>query len=202
MQLDSRKTRKGEGEETKERKSCERLSDKKKSQRSSTSVDSAAENMLSNVLGFECFWLCCLLMFVCRVVSVFLSLTINPRFCQYRLPLMSRSSYQHAAYFTGGWNSCFPASPSSHFCKRTTCAHGNFFSLFENFWLLQSCLWNPEIPIWPVSVWKFVRVCFATSLSEYLVMPVGVSASPRHSPGHQWCPLRLATQRGWGTSLQ
>lgn len=55
VQLDSRKTRKGEGEETKERKSCERLSDKKKSQRSSTSVDSAAENMLSNVLGFECF---------------------------------------------------------------------------------------------------------------------------------------------------
>lgn len=30
VQLDSRKTRKGEGEETKERKSCERLSDKKK----------------------------------------------------------------------------------------------------------------------------------------------------------------------------
>lgn len=56
VQLGSRKTRKGEGEETKERKSCERLSDKKKkSQRSSTSVDSAAENMLSNVSGFECF---------------------------------------------------------------------------------------------------------------------------------------------------
>lgn len=75
-----------------------------------------------------------------------------------------------------------------------------FFSLFENFWLLQSCLWNPEIPIWPVSVWKFVCVWFATSLSEYLVMPVGVSASPRHSPGHQWCPLCLATQKAQACS--